>query len=72
MGNDGGYASHHLALRPTGFGVSSTGRGGTSTALTAASGADSITVTAHLHAVHLCGSQISGAFAPTRRLQNGW
>ena len=47
MGNDGGGAILQI-ISPsarTGFGVPSTGGGGTSTALTVASGADSITVT---------------------------
>ena len=47
MGNDGGGAILQI-ISPsarTGFGVPSTGGGGTSTALTVASGADSMTVT---------------------------
>ena len=47
MGNDGGGAIRQI-ISPsarTGFGVPSTGGGGTSTALTVASGADSMTVT---------------------------
>ena len=47
MGNDGGGTILQI-ISPsarTGFGVPSTGGGGTSTALTVASGADSMTVT---------------------------
>ena len=67
MGNDGGGAIRQI-ISPsarTGFGVPSTGGGGTSTALTVASGADSMTVTSPISIpfTSATGSPLIGARA---------